>query len=104
MYPLEIGRIIHRETGDDDGPSEKEKEKEKEKQKRLKSLLPYARAFQMFKDNNSIADIAIELDRDTDTVLNYYGDYLRLVRMKGLIAICDELKDDLSILINPIDA
>ncbi len=54
----------------------------------------------MFKDKLSHADVIIELDLDTDTVLNYYKDYLRLVRTKSLIAIYDELKDDLSIFIH----
>jgi hypothetical protein len=55
----------------------KEKEKEKEKEKLLKTLSPYAKAFQMFKDKLSLADVAIELDIKTDTVLNFHSDYLR---------------------------
>ncbi len=49
----------------------------------------------MFKDEKSLADVAIELDQETNTILNYYRDYLRLTRMKGLVAVYDELKDDL---------
>jgi hypothetical protein len=41
----------------------------------------------MFKDKKSLADVAIELDIKTDVVLNYHTDYLRLVRMHGLVDI-----------------
>jgi hypothetical protein len=40
----------------------------------------------MFKDGKSLVDVAIEIDQETDTILNYYRDYLRLTRMKGLVA------------------
>jgi hypothetical protein len=49
----------------------------------------------MFKDNRSLADVVIELDIDTDTVLNYSEDYLILVRTNSFMAIYYELKDDL---------
>jgi transposase len=88
----DIGKIIQKVNGDDLEIAEKEKEKEKEK--RLKSLSPYVRAFQIFKDKLSLADVAIELDLDTDTVLNYYKDYLRLVRTNSFMSIYDELKKD----------
>ncbi len=87
----DIGKIIRKAAGDFQGEDEK---KEKEKEKRQKSLSPYARAFQMFKDKNSLADVAIELDIKTDVVLNYHADYLRLVRMDGLVKIYNELKND----------
>jgi ATP-dependent helicase/DNAse subunit B len=48
----------------------------------------------MFKDRNSLADVAIELDIKTDVVLNFHSDYLRLVRMDGLVKIYNELKND----------
>ena len=48
----------------------------------------------MFKDKNSLADVAIELDIKTDTVLSFYADYLRLVKMHGLVRIYDELGKD----------
>ena len=79
---------------------EKEEEKEKEKQKRLRSLSPYAQAFQMFKDKLSLADVVIELDIDTGTVLNYYEDYLILVRTNNFMTIYDELKDDFPTIIH----
>jgi transposase len=49
----DIGKIIRKVTGDDESPVEKEKEEEK-KQKWLKSLSPYARSFQMFKDKRHL--------------------------------------------------
>jgi hypothetical protein len=52
----------------------KEKVRKKEKEKRI--LSPYARAFKMFKDQNSLADVAIELDIKTDEVLSFHADYL----------------------------
>jgi transposase len=97
----DIGKIIQRAAGDDLEITEKEKEKEKEK--RLKPLSPYARAFQMFIDKLTLADVAIELDLDTDTLLNYYKDYLRLVRTNSFMSIYNELKkndDFLSIFIH----
>jgi transposase len=63
----DIGKIIRKATGD----SQREDEK---KEKRQRS--PYARAFQMFKDKLSLADVAIELDATADTVLNFHSDYL----------------------------
>jgi hypothetical protein len=72
----------------------KEKEKEKEKEKLLKTLSPYAKAFQMFKDKLSLAYIAIELNIKTDVILNFHSDYLRLVRMDDLISIYNDLMND----------
>jgi hypothetical protein len=80
-------------TGDDESPIEKEKEEEK-KQKWLRDLSPYPRSFQMFKDKKSLADVAIELDIKTNAVLDFYSDYLRLVRMNHLVDIYQDLKDD----------
>ena len=99
----DIGTIIRKETGDDkedDTLLEIEKQKhaeqqqEKEKQERLKNLSPYARSFQMFKDRMPLEDVAIELDLDTDTVLVYYEDYLRLLKMGWLVKIYKDLKND----------
>jgi hypothetical protein len=93
MSLKDIGKIIRKVTGDDDTPPEKEKEEEK-KQKLLKSLSPYACSFQMFKDKKSLAYVAIELDIKTNAVLDFYSDYLRLVRMNSLVGIYQDLKDD----------
>ena len=93
----DIGTIIHKETSDDElATTEKQKvdELKKEKEKRLKYISPYARSFQMFKDRISLEDVAIELDLDTDTVLLYYEDYLRLLKMSWLVKVYNDLKKD----------
>jgi transposase len=100
----DIGTIIHKETGDDElATTEKqmvdELKKEKEEQERLKYLSPYARSFQMFKDRKPLEDVAIELDLDTDTVLFYYEDYLRLLKMDWLFKIYNDLNKDFPLFI-----
>ncbi len=40
-------------------------------------------------------DVAIELDIESPAVICYYEDYLKLVNMARLLAIYNELKDDL---------
>jgi hypothetical protein len=47
----------------------------------------------MFKDKKSLADVAIELDIKTNAVLDFYSDYLRLIRMNILVSIYKDLKD-----------
>ncbi len=89
-----IGQILNKVTGDDAA------NEEAEKQRRLKSLSPYAQAFRMFKDKRDLADVAIELDLDTPTVLYYFGDYLRLLRMGSLVRIYNELKGDLPLFLH----
>jgi transposase len=99
-----IGKIIRKETGaDTDGYTKrvkKEKEKEVEKQKWLKSRSPYAKAFQMFKERRTLADVTIELDIKSDSVLDFYKYYLRLVRTNDFMIIYNELKNDLPIFIH----
>lgn len=89
----DIGNIIRKATGDDDDEGLAEKE-DNDKQNRLKALSPYARAFQMFKDRKSQADVAIELDKNTDTILNFYSDYLRLTGRDGIVTVYSEIKND----------
>ncbi len=72
-----IGEIINRVTGDDVAIEEAKKERQ------LKNLSTYAQAFKMFKDKKDLADVAIELDIEADTILVYFDDYLRLSRMGG---------------------
>ncbi|HEY6535235.1 MAG TPA: hypothetical protein VIY08_05465 [Candidatus Nitrosocosmicus sp.] len=90
----DIGRIIHKATEGDDSDLI-EKEQEIEKQKRFKSLSPYAQAFQMFKDDAPLEDVAIELDLNTDAVLDFYEDFLRLLNMVGLVTIYNDLGNDI---------
>jgi transposase len=76
-----IGQILNKVT-DDDATNE-----EAERKARLKKLSPYAQAFRLFRDKRALADVAIELDLETDTILYYFGDYLRLLRMGKLVTI-----------------
>ena len=62
--------------------------------KKVKSLSPYAQAFQMFKDKKPLADVAIELDIKSSAVLDFYSEYLSLTRMNWLVKIYNELKSD----------
>jgi len=100
----DIGTIIHKETGDDElATTEKQKvdelKKEKEKQERLKYLSTYAKSFQMFKDRKPFEDVAIELDLDTDTILFFYEDNLRLLKINWLVKIYKDLKEDFPLFI-----
>ncbi len=65
-----IDKIIRKAAGDSNTREEKNEEEKR-------SLSPYSRAFQMFKDKLSLAYVAIELDIKTDIVLNFHSDYLR---------------------------
>ncbi len=91
----DIGRIIHKATGDD--PDIQKKEQDTEKQKRLKSLSSYARAFQMFNDEVPLTNVAIELDIKTDAVLDFHDDYLRLLNMGGLVTMYHDLGNDITL-------
>ena len=51
----------------------------------------------MFKDKKTLADVAIEFDIKTDVVLSFHSDYLRLVRMDGLVKIYNDLRNDFPI-------
>ncbi len=90
---VDIDKIIRKVTGDED-PSQEEK------QKRLKFLSPYARAFQMFKDKRTLADVAIELDIKTNEVLDFYDDYLCLFKMNALEIVYNDLKKDFPLFIH----
>ena len=53
----------------------------------------------MFKDRKPLEDVAIEMDLDTNTVLYYYEDYLRLLKMGWLVKIYKDLKKDFTLFI-----
>jgi hypothetical protein len=53
----------------------------------------------MFKDRKPFEDVAIELDLDTDTVLFFYEDYLRLLKINWLVKIYKDLKKDFPLFI-----
>jgi hypothetical protein len=98
MSLKDIGKIIHKATGDFEELDKAEKEKEK--QKRLKSLSTYAKAFQMFRENKTLPEVVVDLDLDANSVLDYHGDYLRLVKMNSLMGIYKNLKDDFPLFIH----
>jgi hypothetical protein len=47
----------------------------------------------MFKDRKPLEDVAIELQLDTDTVVFYYEDYLRLLKMDWLFRIYNDFEE-----------
>ena len=95
-------KIQHKLTGDGE-LFEREQQKqdaEKERQKKFKSLSPYARAFQMFKDKKPLEDVAIELDIKSNAVLDFYSDYLSLTRMDWLVKVYKEFGQDFPLLMH----
>jgi hypothetical protein len=80
-----IGQILNKVTGDN----------EDEEKQRLESKSDYARAFKMFQDGRPLTEVAIELDIESPTVICYYEDYLKLVNMRKLVAIYNDVKNDL---------
>ncbi|HEY6536940.1 MAG TPA: hypothetical protein VIY08_14265 [Candidatus Nitrosocosmicus sp.] len=60
-------------------------------------MSPCARAFQMFNDEIPLTDVAIALDIKTDTVLDFYVDYLRLLNMRGLVTMYNDLGNDINL-------
>ncbi len=85
-----IGQILNKVTGD----------AEDEKDKRLESKSEYAQAFKMFKEGRPLEDVAIELDIESPTVLCYYEDYLKLLYMRRLVNVYNELRDDLPLFLD----
>ena len=98
----DIGRIIAKETGDQELVEEmkQKQESEKEKQNRWKSMSIYSKAFQMFKEKRSLADVAIDLDLKSNAVLNFYNDYLDLLKMSWLVHIHNDLKEDFDLFLH----
>jgi hypothetical protein len=97
----DIGSIIHKESDNKyNSHEEKDKQIEIEKQKKFKSLSPYARAFQMFKDKKPLEDVAIELDIKSNAVLDFYSDYLSLTRMDWLVKVYKEFGQDFPLLMH----
>jgi hypothetical protein len=48
----------------------------------------------MFIENKTLSEVVVGLDLDTNTVLEYYEDYMRLIKMKGLVAIYKEFTNN----------
>jgi DNA-binding CsgD family transcriptional regulator len=89
MSLKDIGIILQKITGDEDPKIESER------LKRQLNLSDYAQAFQMFMQNKSLPEIIVSLDIDVNTVQAYYCDYLRLMNMKNLVDIYNEIGPDL---------
>jgi hypothetical protein len=67
-----------------------------DKQKPAKPSSIDSQAFQLFKEGNSLVDVAITLDISKDDVIRTYSDYLILKNMKEIAAILQEHKNELS--------
>ena len=91
MSLKDIGKILWKITGDEDPKLESERLK-----KQL-NLSDYAKAFQMFMQDKGQPEIIVSLDIDVNTVQAYYCDYLRLMNMKNLVDIYNEIGSDLSL-------
>ncbi len=71
---------IRKITGDKD--SNKEGIKNKIIIPNMRKVLLYIQAFQMFKDDKSLADVAIKLCLKTGTILNFHGIFIQLSRIR----------------------
>ena len=54
----------------------------------------------MFKEKRALADVAIELDLKSNAVLNFYNDYLDLLKMSWLVGIYNDLKGDFDLFLH----
>ena len=55
----------------------------------------HSQALQLFKEGNSLVDVAITLDISKDDVIQIYSDYLVLKNMGKVAAILQEYKNEL---------
>jgi hypothetical protein len=85
----EIKRIELMVTGDD-----KIKDEEKEKEKQAKSI--HCQAFELFLQNKSPVQVAIDLNLETDRAMTFLYDFLRLQNMQKAATILKENKDQLA--------
>ncbi|MGN6624014.1 MAG: hypothetical protein ACTHKK_07715 [Candidatus Nitrosocosmicus sp.] len=54
----------------------------------------------MFKDKRTLADVAIELNIKSSAVLNFYNNYLDLLKMSWLLYIYNDLKKDFDLFLH----
>lgn len=87
----DIGEIIRKFTGQ----VESEGNKAEEESKNFNQLSTYAQAFYLFREKKPLIDVAIRLDLDAETVLQYHKDYLRLNDMYKLVNLYHSLGKDL---------
>jgi transposase len=97
MSLKDIGEIIRKFTGDHKDSKSNNIEEEK------KSLSPCTQAFQIFREKKPLTDVAIILDLDADTVLDYYLDYTRLTGMYELTTLYNDLGRDLPLFLHLYD-
>jgi hypothetical protein len=98
----DIGKIIRKFTGDVRSESNKIEEEEEEKM-RINKLSIYAQAFYLFREKKPLVDVVITLNLNTDIVLNYYKDYLRLMGMYKLVNLYHSLGKDLPLFLYLFD-
>lgn len=70
----------------------------KESAEQDKTISTSSKAFQMFKENRSRVDVAIDLGLDAEDVINLFDDYLRLVNVDQIMKIYRELGDTIYLL------
>jgi hypothetical protein len=68
-----------------------------EKEQRPESKSDYARALQRFQEGRPLIEVSIELDIESQTVICYYENYLKLVNMRKLVAMYKDVRNDLSL-------
>jgi hypothetical protein len=86
----EIKRIELMVTGDD----KKVQDEGGEKEKKAKSI--HCQAFELFLQNKSPVQVAIDLELETDKAMTFLYDYLRLQNMNKAAKILMEYKDQLA--------
>jgi hypothetical protein len=85
----EIKRIELMVTGDD----KKAEDEGGEKEKKAKSI--HCQAFELFLQNKSPVQVAIDLNLETDRAMTFLYDFLRLQNMNKAVTILKENKDQL---------
>ena len=85
----EIKRIEQMVTGDD----KRGQEEGGEKEKKAKSI--HCQAFELFLQNKSPVQVAIDLELETDRTMTFLYDFLRLQNMQRAAKILKENKDQL---------
>ncbi|MGD9533900.1 MAG: hypothetical protein AB7V56_09050 [Candidatus Nitrosocosmicus sp.] len=94
MSLKDIGEIIRKFTGDHKDSKSNKIEEEKKK------ISLCTQAFQIFREKKPLTEVAITLDLDADTVLDYYLDYTRLTGMYELTMLYNNLGRDLPLFLH----
>ena len=67
---------------------------------RINKLSIFAQAFYLFREKKPLTDVVITLNLNTDIVLDYYKDYLRLMGMYKLVNLYHRLGKDLPLFLH----